>query len=127
MKRALAWAGASLAVIAALFVGQPARAAHVSVGIGVGVPLFGPPPPIVYAPPPVYYVPPPPPVYYVPPPPPPPPPPPTAAVPPPPPPASPTAGQECREYQTTTMINGTPQQAVGTACRQPDGTWRIVN
>ncbi len=33
----------------------------------------------------------------------------------------------CREYTTTTMIDGTEQKSHGTACRQVDGTWRIVN
>ncbi len=29
----------------------------------------------------------------------------------------------CREYTTTVRIDGKPQQAWGTACRQPDGSW----
>ena len=33
----------------------------------------------------------------------------------------------CREYTTTTIIDGTEQKSHGTACRQADGTWRIVN
>lgn len=32
----------------------------------------------------------------------------------------------CREYQHTIYIGGRPQQAYGTACRQPDGSWQIV-
>lgn len=32
----------------------------------------------------------------------------------------------CREYHSTQTINGQPQNMVGTACRQPDGSWRIV-
>jgi surface antigen len=36
-------------------------------------------------------------------------------------------GAECREYQLTVTIAGRPQPAWGTACRQPDGSWRIVN
>lgn len=32
----------------------------------------------------------------------------------------------CREYQHTVYIGGRPQQAYGTACRQPDGSWQIV-
>ncbi|WP_305044076.1 RT0821/Lpp0805 family surface protein [Geoalkalibacter sp.] len=35
-------------------------------------------------------------------------------------------GQNCREYVQTVNIGGQPQQAYGTACRQPDGTWLIV-
>ncbi len=36
------------------------------------------------------------------------------------------SGTNCREYQTAVVIDGRTQTAVGTACRQPDGTWRIV-
>lgn len=38
-----------------------------------------------------------------------------------------TAGQYCREYQQTVQVGGQSQQAYGTACRQPDGTWKMVN
>jgi len=38
-----------------------------------------------------------------------------------------TDGQYCREYQQTVTIGGEPETAYGTACRQPDGTWKIVN
>ena len=37
------------------------------------------------------------------------------------------ARPECREFQQTIMIGGQPQQAYGTACRQQDGTWKIVH
>ena len=33
----------------------------------------------------------------------------------------------CREYRSTAVINGQHQQVYGTACRQPDGSWQIVN
>ncbi|QCO03798.1 hypothetical protein [Azospirillum argentinense] len=36
-------------------------------------------------------------------------------------------GQLCREYQTTVMVGGLAQPGYGTACRQPDGSWRVVN
>jgi surface antigen len=36
-------------------------------------------------------------------------------------------GGYCREYTTTAVVGGQPQQTRGTACRQPDGAWRIVN
>lgn len=36
-------------------------------------------------------------------------------------------GQQCREYQQTVTIGGETQEAYGTACREPDGSWRIVN
>lgn len=33
----------------------------------------------------------------------------------------------CREYTQTATVADKPQQVYGTACRQPDGTWKIVN
>ncbi len=95
-----------------------------------------PPRPFRRPPPPVYVVPPPPPVIYMP----------SAPVPAPPPAvvfteppapfidATPTGpayvarnGQLCREYQTTITVGGVAQPAHGTACRQADGSWRVVN
>ncbi|MFQ5959595.1 MAG: RT0821/Lpp0805 family surface protein [Alphaproteobacteria bacterium] len=35
-------------------------------------------------------------------------------------------GQYCREYQTTVTVGGQTEEAYGTACRQPDGSWQIV-
>ena len=35
-------------------------------------------------------------------------------------------GQNCREYQQTITVGGKTQKAYGTACRQPDGSWKIV-
>ena len=35
------------------------------------------------------------------------------------------SGQYCREYRQEVIIGGEKQQAYGTACRQPDGTWKI--
>ena len=35
-------------------------------------------------------------------------------------------GNLCREYQHTVYIDGRAETATGTACRQPDGTWRLV-
>jgi hypothetical protein len=32
----------------------------------------------------------------------------------------------CREFHETTTIGGVPQDTYGTACRQPDGSWRIM-
>ena len=37
-----------------------------------------------------------------------------------------TDGQPCREFTTTVSIGGQPQQGYGTACRQADGSWKIV-
>jgi surface antigen len=36
------------------------------------------------------------------------------------------AGQYCREFQETVIIGGRQESAYGTACRQEDGQWRIV-
>lgn len=36
-------------------------------------------------------------------------------------------GRYCREFQQTVTVAGKTQQAYGTACRQPDGTWEIMN
>ena len=36
-------------------------------------------------------------------------------------------GRYCREYVTQTSIGGRLQETYGTACRQPDGAWQIVN
>ncbi|PHZ86328.1 RT0821/Lpp0805 family surface protein [Paremcibacter congregatus] len=33
----------------------------------------------------------------------------------------------CREYQQTVSVGGKTETAYGTACRQADGTWKIVN
>ena len=35
-------------------------------------------------------------------------------------------GRQCREYQQTVIIGGQQEEAYGTACRQPDGSWKIV-
>lgn len=51
----------SVGVLAASLFAAPAMAAHVGVGINIGVPVYAPPPPVYYAPAPVYA--PPPPVY----------------------------------------------------------------
>ena len=37
------------------------------------------------------------------------------------------SGQYCREFQQTVTIDGQTERAYGTACRQPDGSWKIVN
>jgi surface antigen len=38
-----------------------------------------------------------------------------------------TSGQYCREFNQTVNVGGQSESAYGTACRQPDGTWKIVN
>jgi len=35
------------------------------------------------------------------------------------------SGQYCREYRQEIIVGGEKQQGYGTACRQPDGSWKI--
>lgn len=35
-------------------------------------------------------------------------------------------GSYCREFQQTITVGGNTEQGYGTACRQPDGSWQIV-
>jgi surface antigen len=37
-----------------------------------------------------------------------------------------STGEYCREYQQSVQVGGQTQKAYGTACRQPDGSWRVV-
>ena len=39
----------------------------------------------------------------------------------------PDSGQYCREFQQTVTIGGQTEAAYGRACREQDGTWRIVD
>jgi surface antigen len=41
-------------------------------------------------------------------------------------PAYQTNGATCRQYTQTVFVDGRPQSARGTACRNPDGTWTPV-
>ena len=36
-------------------------------------------------------------------------------------------GKPCREYTTTVVVEGRTETAHGTACREPDGTWKLIN
>jgi surface antigen len=36
-------------------------------------------------------------------------------------------GTYCREFHQTVMIGGKEEQAYGTACRQPDGSWKMTD
>lgn len=119
--------GLALGLGAVAALPQPAEAHGVRVGLFVGVPFYAPPPYYYYPPPYYYYAPPPPPVVYAPPP--------VVYTQPAPavvanPASAPytaASGQTCREYQANVTVNGVLQQSYGTACLQPDGTWRIVN
>ncbi len=35
-----------------------------------------------------------------------------------------SGGEYCREYTQTVRVGGKTEEAYGTACRQPDGTWK---
>ena len=35
-------------------------------------------------------------------------------------------GTYCREFQQTVTVGGQTQEAYGTACRMPDGSWQII-
>ncbi len=37
-----------------------------------------------------------------------------------------SSGRYCREFQQTITVGGETEQGYGVACRQPDGTWRIL-
>lgn len=37
-----------------------------------------------------------------------------------------SVGEYCREFQQAVTIGGRTEQAYGVACRQPDGSWKIV-
>ncbi len=36
-------------------------------------------------------------------------------------------GTYCREFTQTITVGGRTEEAYGTACRQPDGTWKLVS
>jgi surface antigen len=37
-----------------------------------------------------------------------------------------TNGEDCRDFESSVIIDGKEQKASGRACRQADGTWKIV-
>lgn len=36
------------------------------------------------------------------------------------------SGDYCREFQQSVTVGGKTEEAYGTACRQPDGSWKVV-
>lgn len=36
-------------------------------------------------------------------------------------------GQDCREFETTVQVEGEERTAMGTACRNADGEWQVVD
>ncbi len=124
LLRSMGLGAVGVAALLALAPGDAAARGSVTVDIGVGgyYPAYPsyhhhhrhnyyypPPPVVVYPAPPVVVYEPPPRVVYAP---------------------APTRlrnDAQCREYQSTVMVGGRPQSSYGTACLQPDGTWRIVD
>ena len=37
------------------------------------------------------------------------------------------SGQHCREFQHTVYVGGKAEKGYGTACLQPDGSWKLLN
>ncbi len=37
------------------------------------------------------------------------------------------SGEYCREYTAKATVGGKPVDTYGTACRQPDGSWKLIN
>lgn len=139
-RRHLRWTAAFCGILLGATALAPGRAearVHVFVGGFFGPPAYyyPPYPPYYYYPPayypPAYYYPPPPVVYA---------PTPAYASPPPPPPAATappkplqpgsssrkSSEKNCRQFDRTAP-DGSAQPGRGTACQQPDGSWKIVN
>jgi surface antigen len=36
-------------------------------------------------------------------------------------------GKDCRDFESTITVDGKTEVAHGRACRQPDGSWKVVN
>jgi surface antigen len=41
--------------------------------------------------------------------------------------SDPSTGEYCREFQHRAKVGGKIQQLFGTACQQPDGTWKVIS
>jgi surface antigen len=37
-----------------------------------------------------------------------------------------TAERDCRDFEQTVVVDGQDETVRGTACREPDGTWRAL-
>lgn len=35
-------------------------------------------------------------------------------------------GRPCRQFRLMAEMDGSPQEVMGTACRQPDGNWQVI-
>jgi hypothetical protein len=109
------WRAIAVSALAVTAIGLGLAPTSARAAVYVGTPVYVYPPPMVYAPRPVYVA--PAPVYVAPYPPPA-----QAYVAPP-----PVAATICRPYQTTVTVGGVPTRVTGTACRQPNGSWVLVN
>jgi hypothetical protein len=99
---------AVLGVVAVAAMGILAQPASARAVVYLGAPVYVyPPPAVVYAPRPVYVA--PAPVYVA-----------------PPAPVIAAPAPVCHPYRTTVTVGGVARQVSGTACRQPDGSWRVV-
>ncbi len=38
-----------------------------------------------------------------------------------------SSGEDCRRYEHQIIVDGQKEIVKGTACRKPDGTWRVIN
>jgi len=38
----------------------------------------------------------------------------------------PSSGAYCREYQQEIVVGGRVERGYGKACRQPDGSWKVI-
>lgn len=96
------WCVAAFGMFAATAIGLAAVPASARTSVYVAAPVYVapiyPPPATIYAPQPVYVA--PAPVY---------------------------AAPICHPYKTRIVVGGVSHQVTGTACRQPDGSWRVVN
>lgn len=108
-KAATPWRVAIFGILAVTAIGFAAAPASARTSVYVAAPVYVapiyPPPAMIYAPRPVYVA--PAPTYVV--------------------PAPVYAAPICHPYKTRIIVGGVSHKVTGTACRQPDGSWRVVN
>jgi hypothetical protein len=107
-KVATPWRVATLAILAVTAFGFAAGPASARTSVYVAAPVYVAPiypPATIYAPRPVYVA--PAPAYVA--------------------PAPVYAAPICHPYKTRIFVGGVSHKVTGTACRQPDGSWRVVN
>jgi len=108
-KPATPWRVAILGILAVTAIGVAAAPASARTSVYLAAPVYVAPiypaPATIYAPRPVYAA--PAPAYVA--------------------PAPVYAAPICHQYKTRITVGGVPHKVTGTACRQPDGSWRVVN